>query len=56
MGRNDLAQNRDRWQALMNAVMNLPVSYNAGNISTDFLLASQEVLCSTKLFSYKYLN
>ena len=26
----DLAQDRDRWQALINAVMKLRVSYNAG--------------------------
>jgi len=27
----DLAQGRDRWQALVNTVMNLWVPYNAGN-------------------------
>jgi hypothetical protein len=26
----DLAQNRDRWRALLNMVMNLRVPYNAG--------------------------
>ena len=28
---NELAQDRDRWQALVNTVMNLWVSQNAGN-------------------------
>jgi hypothetical protein len=30
----ELAQNRDRWQALVNAIMNVQVSYNAGNFLT----------------------
>jgi hypothetical protein len=34
MGWIELAQDRDRWPALVNVVMNLQVPYNAGNFLT----------------------
>jgi hypothetical protein len=43
----ELVQDRDRWQELVNAVMNLLPPLNAGNFLTaENRLAAQERLCS----------
>ena len=42
----DLAQDRERWRALVKVVMNLRVPQNAGNFLAENWLASQEGLCS----------
>jgi hypothetical protein len=47
MGLIDLTQVRDRWQAVVNAVMNPLVPYNAGN----FLTSWEEGLCFRELIS-----
>jgi hypothetical protein len=49
----DLVQDRYRWRALVNSVMNLRGPQNAGNYRMAAqLVASRAVLSSTELVSY----
>lgn len=43
-----LAVEGDKWQALVNRLMNLHILYNVGNLLTEELLASQG-FCTTEL-------
>jgi hypothetical protein len=54
MGWIDMAQERDRWRALVNVVMNLRVLQNAGN----FLTSGEPVIFSRRalLHSYRTAN
>jgi len=54
MGWIDMAQDRGRWRALVNAVMNLGVHMRGIFRIAEDLLASHEGLCSMELVSYLF--
>ena len=41
-----MAQDRDKWTTVVNAVMNLRFPENAGNFLSNDLFASQDGICS----------
>jgi hypothetical protein len=44
MERTEVAQDRDRWQAFINAIISLQILQNVGNSLTEDLLPYQERL------------
>jgi len=47
----DLAQDKDKSQAVVKTLMNLSFPWNPGNLLTIKLVASEEVLCSMEVVS-----